>query len=515
MALGAPRGRLIRSLALEALAIALAGGAAGLLLAAAGRRLVPRLLAGELPRLDQVSVNGQVVLFALGASLLAALAAGLLPAVLASDVSLRGVLDRAGEPAAGSRPRLGRGSGRGFSRGFGRISGRRLSGGGLLVIAEVALTMTLTSSAALLVASWLRLSAVDPGFEARGVLVQEVHLPDWRYPSPTERRQAAERILARLRALPGVRGAALTSRLPVAGPAEVWGYRIAGRDTPGGDWTRGRSATMQVVTPGYFRLLGIPLVAGRPLEPGGAGRIVLINRSLAEHDWPGGSAVGARLIMKGETYTVAGVVEDVRTQRLAEEPGDLLIQPWGQQPAASFAAVVRVADNPPRPLDRAADVRRAVHAIDPDLALPPAAALEDRVAGALAGPRSRASFVALSAGVALLLAVVGVYGVVAYAAASRRREIGIRMALGSDGGRVRRRVLAGALGPMAVGVVLGAAGALAAGRLLGHLLFGVEPSAPLLVAGVALALLAACAGAAYAPALRASRDDPARVLGRD
>ena len=493
MALGARRGRLVRALALEALGVALAGGAGGLLLALAGALVLPRLLAVELPRLDQVAIEARVVLFAFAASLLSALAAGLAPAVFATGVRLRGAAD-AGE---GDEARSG-----------GVRAGRA---GGALVGVEVALTMALACAAALLAVSWLRLSAVDAGFEPRGVLVQELRLPAWSHPEPADRTRKAEAILGRLRALPGVRGAAITGRLPVAGPVEVQGFRIAGRDPADGDWTRGRSAASQAVTPGYFELLRVPLVAGRTFEPEEPGRVVVVDRSLAEAHWPEGGAVGAEIVMGEESHTVIGVVDDVRHQGRSEEAADLLLRSWSERPSETLAALVRFDGDP---VARAEEVRQAIHAVDPGLALPPAVPLDELVAADLSGPRSRALFVGLSAGVALLLAAIGVYGVVAYRVGRRRWEIGVRMALGADGAQVRRSVLAGALAPAVVGVVAGAGGALAAGRLLESLVYGVDAREPAIFGGVAVALLAVCLLAAYGPALRASRVDPARALAR-
>ena len=503
-ALGAGRGRLVRSLALDALWIALAGGVGGFLLAVAGVRVLPLWLAGELPRLDQVAIDARVVLFALGASLFAALAAGLAPALAATGatgVGPRTAIDDAGadRPPPGARRR----------------------GQGALVILEVALTMALACAAGVLAVSWLRLSAVDPGFEARGVLVQELRLPGWRYPEPGDRTRAAERIVQGLRALPGAEGAALTSRLPVSGPLLVGGFRIAGRDAAGGDWTQGRSAGLQAVSPGYFELLEIPIVAGRALEPDESRPAVVVSRSLADAHFPGArpfeEVVGEEIVLGETTYSVVGVAGDVRHQGLEAEAGDLILRPWAVEAPAAMAALVRFGGggaDPLDPLDRADDVRRAIRAVDPDLALPPAGRLDERVAGSLTGPRSRALFVGLSAGIALLLAAAGIYGVVSHGVGRRRREIGIRMALGADAAAVRRSVVTGALVPALVGVALGAAGAVAGGKLLESLVYGTAPAEPAVLAAMAAALLAVCWAAAWGPARRASRIDPVRVLTR-
>ncbi|HEX6903836.1 MAG TPA: ADOP family duplicated permease [Thermoanaerobaculia bacterium] len=483
LALGARRSNLLRQSGGEILTLAALGSAGGLLLTFLILRLLPALLATELPRLEDVEIDGGVALFALAAGVAAALLSGLLPALF----------------APGDTPREAMAENRLV----------RVAQDGLIV-AEVALTLMLTAGALALAASWMRLSAVPPGFDTRGVLVQEIRLPAWQYPDDVRRGELASRLLASLQALPGIEGVALTSRLPVAGPAAVWGFEIPGRDAPEGDWTQGRSAAMQFITPGYFRVLRIPLVAGEAFDArSGTGpeKVVMVSRGLAERHWPGASPGVVK--MRDQEYRVIGVFEDIRYQGLAEEPGDLMAQPWGQGPAASFAALIRTGGDP---LDQAAAVRRKLRELDPSLPLPAAAPLADLVAGSILGPRSRALLVGLSAGVALLLALVGTYGVMAYGISRRRREIAIRMAAGADRRRVEWWVLRRALGLALAGVVLGILGALAAGRLLEGLLYGVEAAGPLTLLPAALLLLVTCLAAGYLPARRASRIDPAAIL---
>ncbi|HEX3131922.1 MAG TPA: ADOP family duplicated permease [Thermoanaerobaculia bacterium] len=488
LALGARSSHLLRQSAAEGLALAAAGCAGGLLLAVLARRALPFLLATELPRLDNIAVDGGAVLFALGAGLAATFVSGLLPTVFVPRTA-------PGQAIAEHR----------------HIHIRQDA----LVVGEIALTLMLVASALALVTSWLRLGAVDPGFDAHNVLVQEVRLPAWLYPDEARRGSFAQSLLADLSALPGVEGVALTSRLPIPGPAEVWSFRLAGEDAPNPNWTQGRSATMQFVTPGYFRLLRIPLLGGRIFDdrPGSeAGRVVMIDRSLAERHLPGANPVGTVVTMREQGYRIDGVFSDFRQQGLAEEPGDLMIQPWSQSPAAKLAALVRVAG---RPLEVAPTVRRKLRELDPALPLPPAATLEDLVAQSVLGPRSRALLVGLLAGVALLLALIGTYGVMAHGVGRRRREIAIRMAAGAGRLRIQRWVLRRALGLGLIGVCLGLLGALATGRLLQGLLFGVGATDTLTLAIAALLLLAACLAAGYVPARRASRIDPALTLRGD
>jgi predicted permease len=486
LALGARRVHLLRQSAAEALVLAVCGGALGLLLAILARRALPLFLATELPRMEKIAVDGRSALFALGTGIAATLLSGLLPAVFASGDALRGAIAES------------------------RLAHLLQDA---LVVAEVALTLILTTGALALVTSWARLATADPGFDAHDVLVQEIRLPAWQYPDETRRAGFAARLLAALEALPGSQGAALTSRLPLPGPTEVWGFKIAGEETPKGGWTQGRSAVMQLVTPGYFQLLRIPLIEGRGFGGGGTGaepaRVVLVSRTLAQHHWPGRSPVGATVILHEQETRVVGVFADFQQQGLAAEAGELLIQPWSQGSPAKLAVLVRVAG---RPMDAAASVRGALRQLDPGLPLPPAARLEDLVAQSAVGPRARALLLGLSAGIALLLALIGTYGVMAYRIGRRRREIAIRMAAGAGRAWVHRWVLRQALTLALAGALLGVLGALAAGRLLEGLLFGVAATGALGLSAAALLLIATCLAAAYLPARRASRIEPAPIL---
>jgi predicted permease len=485
LALGARRSHLLRQSAAETLWLGLFGSAGGLLLAVLARRALPLFLVTELPRLDEIRIDGTVLLFAIAAGFATALLSALAPAFLTTRSALR----------------------QAFSE---RRSVRLLQDG--LVVAEVALTLILTAGALALVMSWIRLSRVDPGFDARGVLTQEIHLPAWSYPDEARRRYFSTRALAALGALPGADGAALTSRLPVAGPVLVGGFRIAGQDAPGGNWVQGRIAVLQFATPSFFRLLQIPVLSGRLFEdrPGTTSpKVVMVSRTLAERNWPGRSPVGAEVLLRDTPYRVEGVFPAIRNQGLIEEPGDLMVQPWSQGSPESFSALVRF---PGRPLDRAKEVRGALRRLDPSLPLQPAALLEDLVAQSTVGWRARALLVGLSAGVALLLALIGTYGVMAYGVGRRRREIAIRMATGAGRSWVQRWVLRRALTLALLGAGLGVLGSLAAGRLLAGLLAGAQGAGPWELAAAAFLLIAACLAAAWVPARRAARVDPAAAL---
>jgi len=493
LALGASRGRLAATLLTESLILASAGGALGLLLAVYGRRALLAWIGAELPRTDAVAVDGRVLLFTLGASLAAALACGLLPAFSSSAAAAVHQL------RTGPAPR------------------RRLLAHGGFVVAEIALSLMLVAGAALLVHSFLRLAAVDPGFRVAGLLVQDVRLPSWRYPDEQRRQEFTNRLLERLAAVPGVRSAALTTKLPFAGPSLVAGFRLPD-DAEGEDWTQGRSATMTFVTSGYFATLGIPLLQGEASTGEGeafAGeREVVVNETLARAAWPGRSPVGREVIMADETHRVVGVAADVRHDGTANEPGALMYQPWRQLAAwpAAGGTVTAVLDVEGEPMLRAADVRRALRELDPSLPVPAATTMERLMADSLGTPRARTSLVSLLAALALALALVGTYAVTSFTVGQRVREIGVRMALGADARRVRALVLGRALAQAAAGIAVGTAGALALARLLEGQLYGVAATDPPTLAAAAALLAVTALAAGYLPAVRASRVDPSVAL---
>ncbi|RMH20945.1 MAG: FtsX-like permease family protein [Acidobacteria bacterium] len=489
-ALGADRRALGRQLLLESALLAVAGGAAGLGLAAAGLRLLLAWLPDPLPRVE-AAIDGRVLLFTLGLSLLAALACGLLPAW--TSCRLQRALDGTGRRPAGDRRRW-------LHDGF--------------VVAEIALTLMLAAVAGLLASSFLRLAAVEPGFRSDGVLVQPIELPAWRYAESHRRAAFADRLLAAVGGLPQVESAALTTKLPFAGPAHVWGFRIAGRDAATGEsWTQGRSAAMKFVTPAYFATLGIARRQGRLFTAGDRperGRVVIVNQTLARHHWPAGDAVGARLVMGDEElYTVVGVVADVRHDGLAAEPGELMYQPWSQGPALAMIAVVATRGEP---LAAAPAVRRALRRLDPQLPLAPATTVEELLAESLRGPRSRTALVGSLAALALFLALIGTYAVTSFSVNRRLPEIGVRLALGASAVEVERLILGRTLALAAAGIAAGTALALAGARLIQGMLFGVTARDPLALTAAAglLALTAVAAG--YLPARRAGRTDPALIL---
>jgi putative ABC transport system permease protein len=485
--LGALPRRLLVERASRLLPLALVGGVAAWGLAALGGRLVPWLFAGELPRLERLRFDGQALGLALAAALVTTAAAVLL--------SLLGAPRRALAPALGRAPRTGQ---------------------PLLVIAQLALGLVLLALALAVARDWRTLAVVPPGFEPRGVLVQELRIPAWLYPLDARRRELGDRLLDALEALPGVERAALTSRLPAPGPAEVWGFRIAGEPAATGTgWTQGRSAVMQAVSPGYLDVLRLPLRAGDDFATAASadgGLVVLVNRTLAERDWPGRSPLGAELEMGGARYRVVGVVEDLRSQGLAEAPGELLLQPWSQRPTSVAWALVRTVQDP---LALAPSVRRTLRQLEPTMPLPPATTLEAVVSGSLAGPRARTLLLGSASGCTLLLALVGLYGVTAAHLARERGAIAVRLALGATPAAIVRATLGRTLGLAGAGALLGV---LATGLGKGALARAL-PEVPAVsqgTLGLAVALLIGVSLlAASGPAWQASRLDPAVALRQD
>lgn len=495
LALGAGRGRLVAQLLTESVLLALAGGALGWWAAATGRDLLLSWIGSDLPRAADVALDGRVLLFTVAVSLVAAACCCVLPALSTRALSARD---------------LGAGRGQTAKDGFLAHSG--------LAVAQTALTLMLTAGAGLLVASFLRLAAVDPGFRSDGVLVQEVRLPAWSYPDEEHRQAFSSPLLERLRGLPGVRGAALTTKLPFAGPGLVGGYTLPGAgDDEDGDWTQGRSASMKFVTPEYFRVLGIPLRRGRVFTASDrpeSGRRLVVNETMAKASWPGAVAIGRTVVLgyDDQPYEVIGVVADVRHDGLDAEPGALMYQPWSQRPAlagAAFTAVVAAADA--TPLD-ASTLRAAIRELDPELPLPPSTTMAALLEDSLAGSRSRTWLMSSLAAVALVLALVGTYAVVSFDVGRRVPEIGVRMALGANGGRVRAMVLWRTLTLSGLGLLLGALGVLMGWRLLSGWLYGVGEVEPPVFAAAAALMILVSAVAGYLPARRASRVDPAVAL---
>jgi predicted permease len=493
VALGAGRGQLVRQLLAESLVLGLLGGAAGLLLAAWGVDLLRRF-ADDAATAASLRLDAPVLLFTLGLGLLVGPLMGLLPALRASGGELGRRLRQGGRQDATP------------------ASGRLLR---LLMAVEIGLAVVLAVAAGLLVRSVRNLWRVDPGFTTDGVLALELRLPAARYPVPAQRGAFFERLLERAGGLPGAAAVALVDPLPLAGSSSATSIDIegfapeAGRSLP--------SVRYQRVSAEYFDALDLPLLWGRSFAPDELRqeRAAVVNRAFVERFWPGagpGTVLGRRLRPTGVErpwLQVVGVVETARYRRLDEPPDAQIYLPWQTAGLRSATLLVRAAGDD-RPLAEA--LRREARALDPDLALAQPRRMGEVLEAAMASRRLPMQLLALLAAVALGLAALGTYAVVAYTVSQRTREFGVRMVLGAGPAVVVRLAVAETLRWAGAAVVIGAAAAVGAGTALSGLLFGVAPADPPTLAATSALLLLVAAGAAYLPARRAARVDPLAAL---
>jgi putative ABC transport system permease protein len=493
-ALGGGRLHVVRGIVAEAGVVAGCGGAAALLVAWLVLRLLLPLLPPETPRLEQVALDGRVLLFALAATAGAALLFAVLPALRLGGGRLAGALRAAGREGGAGRER------------------RRLTR--LVVAAEIALAVVLLLGAGLLVRSLAELAAVDPGFRAAGLVAARVSPPERLLPDGASRSAFHDRVLERLARLAGTGEVALAGQLPFDGERLQTAAAVEHVTT---DPNALPVFDFRPVTPAYFSTLGVPLLEGRAFDAGdraGAPGVAIVDEAAARRFWPGESALGKRVGRPWlrEWLTVVGVAAQVRNNDLVAEPAPALYVPFAQQPAAAVTVVVRS----PRPAEEvAALIRNAVREVDPTVPVSGVRRVEALVGDSVAGARSLALLLSAFAGLALLLGALGVYGVLAYTVERRHRELGVRMALGATAGQVRRLVLRDGALLVLAGLALGAPLALVATRALRGLLYGVQPLDAAAVAAAVVGLGAAGLLAAYVPARRASRVDPAGALRRD
>ena len=493
--LGAGRARLIRQFLTECLVLALTGGLLGLSLAYAGMGALRRWLPADLPRLDEIAIDRRVLLFTLGAALVSAVVFGLAPTVQASRTTLWASLR---EGAAGT----GEGGG-----------AKRLRG--LLVVGETALSFVLLVGAGLLVKSFVRLQEVPLGFEPARVLTAGMSLPRAQYVEPGQWLGFYTSLVERLKAEPGVEDVAAALPLPLMGGGLNFAFKIEGKtEETGSDL----SANYTAVTPGYFRVMGLKLVRGRFLTDSDSAehpKVCLISSEFARQFFPGEDPVGKRLIFgfkEPVPREIVGVVGDVRRDGLGVVSRPEMYVPFAQDPWwAAYVAVRAKGDAAPF----ASAIRNHVRALDPTLPIEDIQPMTRTVSESVAQPRLRATLLGLFAAAALLLAVLGIYGVLSYSVGRRTREVGIRIALGAQRGDVLGMVLREGLVLSAAGLALGLAGAFVLTRFLSSLLFEVSRLDPWTYAAVAAALLAAGLLACWVPARRATRVNPILALRQE
>ncbi len=491
LALGAGRMRLVRQLLTEAMLLALAGGASGLLIAFWGERALVAATPIDIPRLHEVAVDGTVLTFVLGASILTALAFGLVPALQAS------------RPGAGEALKE---EGRGSSGGRGARTRQ------VLVVAEVALSLVLLAAAGLLVRSLVELQQVDPGFVPERTASIGFMLPSARYPGAASYTAFYRRLLDELHGMPGTVAAGISTTLPLSGSNIGVGIRIPGQPD---DPAHRHSSPYFAVSPDYFKAMGIPIRRGRAFadqDTSTSPAVAIVSEAFAAKYFPGQDAIGKKVTLnynKTGPREIVGVVGDVKNGALEEASTGFVYAPFPQTPWPFMSAVVRTAGDPAPTL---AALRTVLPKLDPTQAPQEVRSLTTSVRKATATPRFTAALIASFAGLALLLAGVGLYGVMAYSVVQRRREIGIRMALGAQPSDVRSLVVGQAVRLGLLGVAIGLVGALAATRVLSSLLFGVSASDPATFAVVCALLGSVVLASAYLPARRATTVDPAVAL---
>ncbi|HEX9941764.1 MAG TPA: ABC transporter permease [Thermoanaerobaculia bacterium] len=493
VAIGAGRRRVVRQLITESLILAAAGGVLGLGLAWAGVKLLVALHPTNVPRLTEIHVDATVLAFALGLSLITGFLFGLAPALHLARSEPIIALQESGRRASGGRARH-----------------RMVTG---LTVAEIALALVLLVGAGLLVRSFAKLIGVDPGFDSRNVTAALVSLPELDYPDEARRRLAFGELLRRVQALPPVQGAALSTDLPLSASWQT-GVTFEGLPVPAGSEPLLNAVS---VSPEYFRTMRIRLLAGRGIEPSdtqGRPLVVLVSESVARRFFGGRSAIGRRMKQGGAEFespwlTIVGIVADVKNDGLRTAPRGTMYFPDQQSVPSSAWLLVRSET----PLEQLLPLlRRETAAIDRNLPLANVTTLDDARDSSVAQERFWMLMLGIFAALALVLAAVGIYGVIAYSVVQRSREIGVRIALGARHADVLGMVVGQAMRLTVIGIAIGAAAALGAGRFLASLLFEVESTDPLVFAGAALLVASVALLSAALPALRAAQTDPTTAI---
>jgi len=498
-ALGAGRGRLIGQLLAESVLLAFGGGALGLLLAQWILSGITGMTALDLPRVGEIRLDGMVLGFALVLSIATGVLFGLVPSLGASRPDLAVALRASGEAPARAGSKL-------------RMLG--LSTRGILVVGQVALSIVLLIGATLLMESIGHLRHVNPGFEPANLLTMQIPLSPTRYDTDQKKAAFFDELVRRVESLPGVRSAAVTLTLPMTGFART---PVQLADQPPAKLNERRLGIIQFITPAYFRTLKIPLRRGREFTSRdilGATPVAIINESLARRFWPaypnGQDPVGQRILIGAspQPVEIVGIVADLR-QSLESDPGPGMFRPCSQTPPASAMFAVRTEGDPLRFVN---SVRRQVLAIDRDQAVSAVTTMEDLVEAEVGQRRLIFTLLGLFAAMALLLASVGIYGVIAHTVVERTKEVGIRRALGAQQGDILRLVLGRGLGIALGGVAIGLGGAFALTRVIESLLYHVSATDPATFAGISLLLVLVALVASYIPARRATRIDPMEAL---
>jgi putative ABC transport system permease protein len=493
-ALGAGRGRLVRQLLAESVLLSAVGGAAGLLLAWWATIGLRNVVARQLPisRLESVTLDTRVLLFTLGAVVVSGLAFGLIPALSAAGATVTDALKEGGRGGTAARSARMRNT---------------------FVVIETALALILLVGAGLLIRSFGALLNVDPGFDPSHTITMKVSIPTSKYESPQRIRAFYDQLFERIDAIPGVQAAGGTSFLPLNGLGAATGFEIVGRPKPAVG--QGPVTDVRVSTHDYFRAMGIRLVRGRLFDRTDAGnnvRRVIISESMARTYWPNEDPIGQHVIVNWydqDPDEIVGVVGDVRQETLEKEVRPSIYWPPSRFAYPFMTVAIRATGDVAAVVPAATD---AVHALDPNIPVADVRTMNEIMDISVAQRRMTMLLLGAFAGMALLLAAVGIYGVISYTVTQRTQEIGIRMALGAQRADVLSMVVRQAMGLAALGIVIGAGGALLLTGWMRNLLFDVRPSDPLTFVTVAVLLGIVAGIAASVPGLRATRVDPVVAL---
>ncbi|MDQ3545703.1 MAG: ABC transporter permease [Verrucomicrobiota bacterium] len=489
-ALGASRIRLVRQLLTESVILALAGGAAGILLAGWGLDLLLALAPSTLPRTGDIHLDGTVLVFALVLSALTGVVFGIAPALLAAHTDVQEGLKQGARGSTDARGRLR----------------------GALVVIEVAFALVLLGAAGLLARSFMQLTHVDPGFAPENATAMRLALPEKKYEKPEQQLAFSNAVLARLRALPGVEAVGLTHSLPLLSDW-VLGFKIAGRpEVPPSDMP---STNYYSVTPDYFRAMGIRLVRGRVFnehDDARAPRVAIINETLARQFFPNEDPLGKQiLVTQGPDVwrQIVGIVADIKQYGVDKETTSQSYEPFAQAPFRSLNFVLRTKGSS---ASLAGALRPAVYAVDKDQPIGTIQPLEEILGATIAKQRFAMLLLLVFSSVALIIAAVGIYGVMAYSVVQRTGEFGIRMALGAQRSDVLRLVLSSAGKLVGLGLLLGLGATFVASRVMGSLLFQTNAHDPLTFGLTTLLLASVALAACFLPARRATRVNPIEAL---
>jgi putative ABC transport system permease protein len=491
-ALGASSSRLVRQLLIESLLLALLGGVVGISLASVVVPAVRAFSPGSVPRLADARLDASVLLYSLLLCLITGVLFGLVPALQAAGKELHGSLKE------GSR-----GSSEGASRG-------RLRS--LLVVSEMAVALVLMTGAGLLIESFSRLMQINPGFSSANLMTFPLNLPPNHYASPENQTLFYRQLLEHVKSVPGVQAAGVTSYLPLAGGARFVYFCPEGVVCQG--IGKDPTTALRQVSADYFDTVSTPLLKGRVFsarDTASSPMVVVVNQTIADRYWPGQNPIGKHLANSRDRIPreVVGVVSDVKFTALSAANVEEVYLPLEQAPWPATALIVR---SPGNPQSLVSAVRVKIAEIDPNLPITGIATMDSVVGSSVAQPRLIVQFVGVFAGFALLLAAIGIYGVMAYSVSARQQEMGIRMSLGAEPADILKMVVGQGMRLALLGVAIGVAASLALTRLISTLLFGVHPTDPLAFSASALALLATALLASYLPARRATRVDPITIL---